>query len=184
MAHASHAMGTDCYGMPAAYWRINPGMVDQYVAVGPANPVNYNNMIGTPTDYSYPTEDELKAAFQAAKGNQEWKDAIRQYREWLAIYGSSRPVPPFGATFISIFGSYYIADENMTIMQALWRDDLQLLCQSACAWLNASASPSGFGYTTGEVIDHFQTDDPAILTAVFTAMNSASLNWIETEGIV
>ena len=72
----------------------------------------------------------------------------------------------------------------MTIMQALWRDDLQLLCQSACAWLNASASPSGFGYTTGEVIDHFQTDDPALLTAVFTAMNSASLNWIETEGIV
>ncbi len=29
MAHASHAMGTDCYGMPAEYWRINPGMVGQ-----------------------------------------------------------------------------------------------------------------------------------------------------------
>jgi hypothetical protein len=72
----------------------------------------------------------------------------------------------------------------MTIMQALWRDDMQLLCQSACALLNAIASPSGFGYTEVEVIEHFQTDDPAVLTAVFTAMNSASLNWIETEGTV
>ena len=135
-----------------------------------------NNLIGTPTDYSYPTEDELKAAFQAAKGNEEHKDAIRQYREWLTIYGSSRPVPPFGPTFISYFGSY-IADEYMTIMQALWRDDMQLLCQSACAWLNANEYSDQFGYTPPDVVALFQTkltEDPALLTAAFTAMNRAS----------
>ncbi len=168
MIHASHAAGTDCYGMPAEYWRINPGMVDQYVAVGPANPVDYNNLISNPpTDYSYPTEDELKAAFKAAKGNQVWKDAIRDY-----------PTVPFGTPFEDIFGSYSYADENMTIMQALWRDDLQLYCQSACAWLNANESPSGYPYTPGDVITHFNTtgmQDPAGLTAALTAMNNASL---------
>ena len=178
MIHDSHAAETDCYGMPAEYWRINPGMVGQYVEVGPANPVDYNNLTGTPTDYSYPTEDELKAAMQAAKGNEENKDAIKQYRQWLKTYGSTRPAPPFGTTFKYIFGSFYFADENMTIMQALWRDDLQLYCQSACAWLNANESPSGYPYTPGEVITHFNTtgmQDPAGLTAALTAMNNASL---------
>ena len=174
--HASHAGEYTCYGMPPEYWRMNPAMVDLYVTeVGPANPVYYNNLIGTPTDYSYPTADELKAAFQAAKGNQVWMNAIRQYRKWLKTYGSTRPAPPFGTKFNDIFGSY--ADENLTIMQALWREDLQLLCQSACAWLNANEY-ADFGYTTEEVISQFQTtgmDDPALLTAAFTAMNTATL---------
>ena len=177
MTHASHAAEITCYGMPPEFWRMNPDMVDQYVAyVGPANPVDYNNVISTPTDYSYPTDDELKAAQAAAGGNQEHKDAIRQYRDWLKTYGSTRPAPPFGTKFNDIFGSY--ADENLTIMQALWREDLQLLCQSACAWLNANAYLGGFGYTPEEVIAYFQTtgmDDPALLTAAFTAMNTASL---------
>ncbi len=167
LTYASHAAEVTCYGMPPEYWRINPGMVDQYVAVGPANPVDYNNLISNPpTDYSYPTEDELKAAFKAAKGNQVWKDAIRDY-----------PTVPFGTPFEDIFGSYSYADENMTIMQALWRDDLQLLCQSACAWLNANEYADDFGYTPEQVIAYFQTtgmDDPALLTAAFTAMNTAS----------
>ncbi len=174
-AIASKAAGADCYGMPAEYWRMNPDMVDMYVTeVGPANPVDYNNVISTPTDYSYPTDDELKAALAAARGNQEHKVAIKQYRKWLKNF-SFLDTPPFGTKFNQIFGSY--ADENLTIMQALWRDDLQLLCQSACAWLNANEY-ADFGYTTDEVILHFQTtgmDDPAGLTAAFTAMNTASV---------
>jgi len=162
--------------MPPEYWRMNPDMVDQYVTeVGPANPVDYNNLIGTPTDYTYPTDDELKAAQAAAGGNQEHKDAIKQYRDWLKTYGSFLYTPPYGTKFNDAFGSY--ADENLTMMQALWREDLQLICQSACAWLNANEYADGFGYTPDEVITQFQTtgmDDPALLTAAFTAMNTAS----------
>jgi hypothetical protein len=177
MTHASHAAEVTCYGMPPEYWRMEPDMVDQYVAyVGPANPVDYNNVISTPTDYTYPTDDELKAAKQEAEelGNEVWKDAIKQYQTWLKFNPLSA-TPPFGTKFNEIFGSY--ADEYMTIMQALWRDDLQLLCQSACAWLNANEY-ADFGYTTDEVILHFQTtgmEDPAGLTAAFTAMNTASV---------
>ncbi len=175
MHHYSHAAQTDCYGMPAEYWRVNPDMVGQYVEVGPANPVDYISWFGA-TDYSYPTEDELEAALSVPGGNQEHKGAIEQYRDWLNIYGSTRPLPPFGTKFNEIFGPY--TDENLTIMQALWREDMQMLCQSACAWLNANEYADGFGYTTGEVIAHFQTtgmDDPALLTAAFTAMNTASV---------
>ena len=174
--HASHAQNDDCYGMPATYWRMNPDMVDQYVTVGPANPVNYDNLTDIPTDYSYPTFQELSQALLGE--NEEHKVAINEYRDLLQSYGSARPTPPFGTMFKYIFGSYYYADENMTIMQALWRDDLQLYCQSACAWLNANESPSGYPYTPGEVITHFNTtgmQDPAGLTAALTAMNNASL---------
>ncbi len=176
--HPSHALNDDCDGMPAAYWRMNPDMVDMYVTeVGPANPVDYNNVISTPTDYSYPTDDELKAAKQEAGelGNEEWKDAIKQYQTWLKFNPLSA-TPPFGTKFNEIFGSY--ADENLTMMQALWREDLQLICQSACAWLNANEYPGGFGYTPDQVITQFWTtgmDDPALLTAAFTAMNTASI---------
>ncbi len=175
--YASHAAEVTCFGQANQYWRMNPDLVGLYVAeVGPANPMDYNNLITIPTDYSYPTEDELEAALSVPGGNQKHKDAIKQYRDWLNMYGSTRPMPPFGTKFNEIFGSY--ADENLTIMQALWREDWQLLCQSACAWLNANEYPGGFGYTTEEVIAHFQTtgmDDPALLTAAFTAMNTASL---------
>ncbi len=163
---------------------MEPDMVDQYVTeVGPPNPLRYNNLTGIPTDYSYPTEDELQAALSKPGGNQKHKDAIKQYSDWLKMYGSFRPTPPFGTKFNEIFGSY--ADENMTIMQALWRDDLQLLCQSACACLNANEY-ADFGYTTEEVISHFQTtgmEDPALLTAAFTAMNTASLNFGLVESL-
>ena len=171
--HASHRPDDNCDGMPASYWRMNPEMVDQYVTeVGPANPVDYNNLISIPTDYSYPTDDKLKATLPGE--NKEHLDAIQQYRRWLHMYGSTRPLPPFGTKFNEIFGSY--ADENLTMMQALWREDLQLLCQSACAWLNSNEYLN-FGYTSDEVIKQFQTtgmDDPALLTAAFTAMNTAS----------
>ena len=119
-------------------------------------------------------DDELEAALFG--GNHEHEHAIKKYRKWLRKYGSDRPAPPFGTKFNDVFGSY--ADADLTIMQALWRADLQLICQSACAWLNASEYSGGFGYTPGEVITHFQTtgmDDPALLTAAFTAMNTASL---------
>ncbi len=173
MTHDSHAGEYTCYGMPPEYWRMEPDMVDQYVTeVGPANPVDYNNVIGTPTDYTYPTDNELKAALPGE--NKEHHDAIKQYRNWLKTYGFL-DTPPFGTKFNQIFGSY--ADENLTIMQALWRDDLQLLCQSACAWLNANEYAGDFGYTPEQVIADFQTagmDEPALLTAAFTAMNTAS----------
>ena len=172
--YASHAAEVTCYGMPPEYWRMNPDMVDQYVTeVGPANPVDYNNVIGTPTDYSYPMFNELSRALPGE--NEEHTEAINEYRGWLQTNGSTRPTPPFGTKFNEIFGSY--ADENLTIMQALWREDLQLLCQSACAWLNANEFVD-YGYTTDEVITQFQTtgmDDPALLTAAFTTMNRASL---------
>ena len=184
LTHASHDVELTCYGQPAQAWRMNPDMVGLYVAeVGPPNPLRYNNLMGIPTDYSYPTEDELQAALSKPGGNQKHKDAIKQYSDWLKMYGSFRPTPPFGTKFNEIFGPY--ADENLTIMQALWREDLQLLCQSACAWLNAAEYPAaeypdGFGYTTEEVITHLQTtgmEDPALLTAAFTAMNTASLGF-------
>ena len=166
----------ECYGMPVEYWRTNSDMVGQYVAyVGPANPVYSSNVIGTPIDYSYPTESELSAAQKTAE-SKEHREAIKQYRDWLKAYGSSRPEPPYGDKFNTYFGPY--TDENLTIMQALWRPDLQLICQSTCAWLNANEYPSSFGYTADQVVTHFQTtgmEDPAGLIAAFTTMNSASL---------
>ncbi len=175
-AIASYDPNYNCDGMPAEYWRMNPDMVDQYVTyVGPANPVDYINVISIPTDYSYPTDDELKEAQAAAGGNQEHKNAIKQYRDWLRDYGSSRPAPPFGTKFNDIFGAY--VDENMTMMQALWHFDLQLICQSACAWLNANEYPN-FGYTPNQVITKFQTtgfEDSTGLADAFAIMNSASV---------
>ena len=172
-AIASYDPNYNCDGMPAAYWRMNPDMVDQYVAyVGPANPVEYSNVIGTPTDYTYPTDSELKNVLPGV--NKEHLEAIQQYRDWLRKY-SFLDAQIFGTKFNDIFGSY--ADENLTMMQALWRDDLQLICQSACAWLNANEYLN-FGYTPNQVITKFQTtgmEDPAGLTAAFTAMNSASV---------
>lgn len=174
--HGSHAQEYQCSGMPVDYWKMHPEMVDQYVAyVGPANPVDYLNVISTPTDYSYPSDYELKTAQETAE-NKEHRDAIKQYRGWLSSYGSSRPEPPYGGKFNRYFGSF--ADENLTIMQALWRPDLQLICQSTCAWLNANEYPGSFGYSVDQVVNYFQTkgmEDPALLIAAFTAMNSASL---------
>ncbi len=176
LTHASHAGDYTCYGMPPEYWRMEPDMVDQYVTeVGPANPVDYNNVISTPTDYSYPTDDELQGALPGTSGNEEHREAILRYQEWLREYESFLYTPPFGTKFNDIFGSY--TDGSLTIMQALWREDLQLLCQSACAWLNANEY-ANFGYTKEEVIMHFRStgmDDPALLTAAFTAMNTASV---------
>ncbi|MCH8996659.1 MAG: hypothetical protein IID48_00145 [Proteobacteria bacterium] len=179
--HSPQAAQVTCVGQPPEYWRMNPDMVDQHVAeVGPPNPVNYSNLIGTPTDYSYPTDNELQAALGGENAvlrgeNEEHHKALTQYRKWLRDY-NFLDSPPFGTKFNDVFGSY--TDGSLTIMQALWRDDLQLICQSACAWLNASEYAGGFGYTPGEVITHFQTtgmDDPPLLTAAFTAMNTASL---------
>lgn len=179
--HASHAAQVTCFGQPPEYWRVNPEMVDQHVAeVGPPNPVDYSNLLGTPIDYSYPTDNELLAALgegssELGAENEEHHKALTQYRKWLNDY-SFLDSPPFGTKFNDVFGSY--TDGSLTIMQALWREDLQMICQSACAWLNASEYAGGFGYTPEEVITHFRTtgmDDPALLTAAFTAMNTASL---------
>ena len=176
--HASHYDGSTCYGMPPEYWRMKPVMVEQYVVeVGPPNAVDYGNLIAIPTDYSYPTDDDLTAAKQEAEatGNEEWKDAIKQYQTWLKFNPLSA-TPPFGTKFNEIFGPY--ADEYLTIMQALWLYDVQLLCQSACAWLNANEYPGGFGYAPDEVVMQFQTtgmENPDLLTAAFIAMNTASV---------
>ncbi len=130
-AIASYDPNYNCDGMPAGYWRMNPDMVDQYVTeVGPANPVDYSNLIGTPTDYSYPTDNELQAALGEGNAvlrgdNAEHHKALTQYRKWLKDY-NLLVSPPFGTKFNDVFGSY--TDANLTIMQALWREDLQLLC--------------------------------------------------------
>ncbi len=173
LTHASHDNHPTCSGLPVEYWSMHPDMVEQYVAVGPANPEEYTNIISTPTDYTYPTDGELKAVWPGE--NKEHKDALKEYRDWLKLYGSSRPTPPFGVTFNECFEGPY-ADEYLTMMQALWRTDLQLVCQSACAWLNANEFPD-YGYTPAQVVALLQTkgmEDPTLLTAAFTAMNTAS----------
>ena len=171
---ASRDVGQTCQGMDPSYWRTSPDMVGQYVAhVGPANPIDYYNLIDIPTDYNYPTESQLQAALP---GHDDLHARhLKEYIDWLKLYGSSRPSPPFGTKFNDIFGPY--ADIDLTLMQALWLDDVQLVCQSACAWLNANEYPGTFGYTPDEVVGHFRITgmaDPDHLTEVFAAMNTAS----------
>ncbi len=171
---ASRDVGGSCEGRDPSYWRTNPDMVAQYIShVGPPNPIDYYNLVEIPIDYSYPTETQLQAALP---GHDDLHARhLQEYLDWLQQYGSSRPSPPYGTMFNDIFGPY--ADLDLTLMQALWREDLPLVCQSACAWLNANEFPGTFGYTPDEVVGHFRVTgmaDPNHLTEVFQAMNTAS----------
>ncbi len=176
LTHASHAdPSLSCASLPAETWRMDPGMIEQEgLVVGPPNPLDYSNLASTPTDYRYPTTEELAVALPGQ--NQEHGDALLQYLTWLGQYGITLASPPFGTKFNDIFGPY--TDPGLSIMQALWNEEQQLLCQTACAWLNASKfGKEGFGYDPDDVVEHFQTTgmtDPVLLVGAFTAMNTGA----------
>lgn len=166
-----------CYGRPPRYWRRRPYKVARHIAhVGLPNPREWDNLsnIPSPYDYTYAHIDDLEDL--PTGSNWSWRQKVEQYKWWLRHTGGGYPEYPFGTKFNYIFGHY--ADDDLSLMQCLYRDDLPLLCHTACAWLNACEyGKDGFGYTPDEVVEYFQTtgmQDPNLLIAAFTEMNSAS----------
>jgi len=169
-AHASHATEIYCEGMPATYWRTTPEALAQHVTVGPLNPKLYSNLTLSLDDYTYATKDDIQGAMPGE--NEYHHGALLQYKEWLKDYPTFQ-TDPFGTKFQYYFTMY--PDPYLTIMQALWLDNDQLICQSACAWVNANQFPATFGYSPQEVVALYETNEFGHLVEAFTIMNSASV---------
>ncbi len=114
----------ECQGLSPGYWKTHPEDWCGQFEPGPCNPLTGNQGMGTCSDYSVPSEEELTDALTNETLTQE---QINAYKAELA---SNQ-----GSEFNIVFGDSFT--DNLTLMQAMWLSDHSVLAHSVAALLNA-----------------------------------------------
>ena len=167
--HTSHVPVDYSSGLPATEWRTTPTMGADYCTVGMLNPVLYSNLMVTQDDYSHVTMTDIQGAM-AGPIPDAHRAALHAYKDMLRDY-PGYPAYPFGTKFQSSFTT--CPDPDLTFMQALWLDTNQLICQTACAWLNANKF-ANYGYSPAEVVALYDNPEDCDIVTAFTIMNMAT----------
>ncbi len=165
--HLSHASQVTCRGLTPGFWKTHENQCEEYIIVGPCNPIYLD--YGQCDDYSVPTTTELEE-FKATLNPDKMKDRrkiekVDLYLTMLENY-PGLDSPPFGTPFSEVFGSGLTQDPTTTMMQALWLDDAPplpptgsggsspVLAHSAAAYLNAHEfGREVYGYSPQEIVD-------------------------------
>ena len=138
----------DCRGLTPGYWKTHPGAWPAYVA-GPCNPLS--NPLGTCSDYSVPSMDDLAGAVLSGALTQAEVDAYL--------------LAPDGTLFSAVFGPGLTTNPSVTLMQAMCLDDTPVgggpatvLAHAVAAVLNSiHFGATQFGYAESEIVSMVAT---------------------------